>query len=408
MSSETAARKKRNNSETTPAPDGDHRKRRRNRTTQSCLNCHTSKRMCDRKRPACARCTQLGLTGLCVYEVDDPSQRSDTQDESSRLLKRVAELEGVIRELKNKPHPRWVQPGNSPSEEYDKWHTRAQFRGGSEEQSSSNAPSPPSSSSSEKGDSTSISGASPRSSSSIVKPGNTYPSSLHVHPDTSRRRPSYSSSSPQSTPSPALMTPTEEFSPSHVSILSPGEMSQEYDLASMFLSYPGLMGCEDNTYPTMSKGNQLDEPPFGKQLDNHCGCLHESSSYNVVLELSLRLRKAADILARSPSHQLSGGCLLNQRISELDTFATNALGNVATLSDELPGPVSPHERQRQMALNGHLVHSSQVYNSRPLPAATISPQSLHGLRSWDMMSGTTNSPVACDDSFMSWEPPRRT
>jgi hypothetical protein len=71
---------------------------------------------CDRKRPACARCTQLGLvrmfrsgaksiyrsftkTGLCVYEVDDPSQRTDTQDESSRLLKRVAELEGVIREV---------------------------------------------------------------------------------------------------------------------------------------------------------------------------------------------------------------------------------------------------------------------------------------------------------------------
>lgn len=73
---------------------------------------------CDRKRPACARCTQLGLvsttailfrdqsddypghqTGLCVYEVDDPTQRSDTQDESARLLKRVAELEGVIREV---------------------------------------------------------------------------------------------------------------------------------------------------------------------------------------------------------------------------------------------------------------------------------------------------------------------
>ncbi len=55
---------------------------RRNRTTQSCLNCHTSKRMvsgtylawrttncshlyqCDRKRPACARCTQLGLVSV--------------------------------------------------------------------------------------------------------------------------------------------------------------------------------------------------------------------------------------------------------------------------------------------------------------------------------------------------------
>lgn len=38
-------------------------------------------------------------TGLCVYEVDDPRQRTDAQDESSRLIKRVAELEGVIREV---------------------------------------------------------------------------------------------------------------------------------------------------------------------------------------------------------------------------------------------------------------------------------------------------------------------
>lgn len=43
-----AIRKKRTSPDTTSpdrAPEGDHRKRRRNRTTQSCLNCHTSKRM---------------------------------------------------------------------------------------------------------------------------------------------------------------------------------------------------------------------------------------------------------------------------------------------------------------------------------------------------------------------------
>ncbi|KAJ7084443.1 hypothetical protein B0H15DRAFT_849214 [Mycena belliarum] len=83
--------------------DGDHRKRRRNRTTQSCLSCHAAKRMCDRKRP-CSRCTQLGLTGLCVYEIDD----SSIQGESSRLLSRIAELESVVRELRNRPHPRWI------------------------------------------------------------------------------------------------------------------------------------------------------------------------------------------------------------------------------------------------------------------------------------------------------------
>ena len=94
--------------------DVDHRERTHNRTTQSCLNCHTSKRkvrhtldrtvlgsssnpsiQCDRGRP-CSRCIQLGLvcldsihspllmlichhhqTGLCVYEVGDPAIRND-------------------------------------------------------------------------------------------------------------------------------------------------------------------------------------------------------------------------------------------------------------------------------------------------------------------------------------------
>ncbi|KZS98311.1 hypothetical protein SISNIDRAFT_138357 [Sistotremastrum niveocremeum HHB9708] len=46
-------------SSSTPA-EMDHRKRRRNRLSVSCVNCHQSKRMCDRKRP-CSRCVQLGL-----------------------------------------------------------------------------------------------------------------------------------------------------------------------------------------------------------------------------------------------------------------------------------------------------------------------------------------------------------
>ncbi|KAJ2980591.1 hypothetical protein NUW54_g10986 [Trametes sanguinea] len=99
MSSESSAAKKRA-AATSPkrTPEDDHRRKRRNRPTQSCLNCHTSKRMCDRQRP-CGRCTQLGLTGLCVYEVDNPSQRANVHDEAARLQKRVAELESIIREV---------------------------------------------------------------------------------------------------------------------------------------------------------------------------------------------------------------------------------------------------------------------------------------------------------------------
>ncbi|KDQ15126.1 hypothetical protein BOTBODRAFT_109337, partial [Botryobasidium botryosum FD-172 SS1] len=78
----------------------DHRKRRRNRTTQSCMSCHLNKRKCDRQRP-CQRCTNLGSTALCVYEVDDKHYRLvPGQDEVSHLRSRVAELEAVIREIK--------------------------------------------------------------------------------------------------------------------------------------------------------------------------------------------------------------------------------------------------------------------------------------------------------------------
>ncbi|KAF8893802.1 hypothetical protein BD779DRAFT_1641247 [Infundibulicybe gibba] len=413
MSSETAARKKRTSTDANPAPEGDHRKRRRNRTTQSCLNCHTSKRMCDRKRPACARCTQLGLTGLCVYEVDDPSQRSDTQDESSRLLKRVAELEGVIRELKNKPHPRWVQSNNVPGEEYDKWHSRSHPRESEAlpEQSSTNPPSP-SASPSEKSDTGPTSSASTRASS-VSRTSNVYPASISMPPENLRPslppQPVYWSPSPQSTPSPSIMTPTEEYSQSHFTIASSTDVSQDYDLNSMFLGYPGLLGCDDMNYNTLSKGGHPDESCFMKANGGHCGCLHEPTTYNVVLELSLRLRKAADILARSASHSMSPSCLLNQRIADLDAFATNALGNIAMPPEDLSGSLPSQERSRPNTATGNTIQPAHVYNStcRSLPTSTISPQSLHSLRSWDMIPAVSSSPIPCDDSFMSWEPPRR-
>jgi hypothetical protein len=105
--------------------DTDHRKRRRNRTTQSCLNCHTSKRKCDRKRP-CQRCIQLGLTGLCVYEIDDPALRDDpTVDENTRLRNRIAELESLVRELRGKPHPKWAENNFRDGDPSEKWHSRA-------------------------------------------------------------------------------------------------------------------------------------------------------------------------------------------------------------------------------------------------------------------------------------------
>ncbi|KXN92464.1 hypothetical protein AN958_08023 [Leucoagaricus sp. SymC.cos] len=418
MSSETTvARRKRPSSEADPIPEGDHRKRRRNRTTQSCLNCHTSKRMCDRKRPACARCTQLGLTGLCVYEVDDPNQRSDCQDESARLLKRVAELEGVIREvivptvgvdsiltmfqLKNKPHPRWVSAAAS-AVELEKWasrtHLRATSEGGQDQNSNASSPS---SSLSDKSELSSPGGRSTRSSST----NNAYPPSICINPGD--RRPSQTTvSSPQSTPSPGLVTPTDEFARAAVSLVTPPEAPQEYDLASMFLSYPGLMNCDPASFGALGKEALSGDPCFIKEGIGHCGCLHEAANYNVLLELSLRLRKAADILARSTSHQLGHQCHLQQRISELDILATNTLGSVSTPPEDLPTSVIPGSDISQSSLNNSL----QFHPSPPFThscRAAISPYLLQSVRSWDLLPTVAGSPTSCEDSFMTWEPSRR-
>ncbi|KAF8161136.1 hypothetical protein B0H34DRAFT_654203 [Crassisporium funariophilum] len=403
MSSETAARKKRSNSESTPAPEGDHRKRRRNRTTQSCLNCHTSKRMCDRKRPACARCTQLGLTGLCVYEVDDPSQRTETQDESSRLLKRVAELEGVIRELKNKPHPRWTQTANS-AEEFEKWHSRPLLPGIESESCSSNAPSPPaSSSSSERGESGSRSSTSAPTFAKSAN-GTLFPPSIHLPTGiNSRRKSPYQQNSPLSTPSPPLLTPTDEYPLSHIGISGQGSlpMSQDFDLASMFMTYPGLMGCSDNSFGPMNENRP--DSFHTKHSGGHCGCLHEPTSYTVMLELSLRLRKASDVLSRSTNHQIGGLCHLHQRISDLDSFASTALSDISVTPSDLPDSLGSPDRAHHGAMHGGF-HPSHIYPGRS-PSASQGP--MQNIRTWDLMSSGANSPASLDDSFMSWEPPRR-
>lgn len=84
---------------------------------QSCLPCHTNKRKCNRGRP-CERCISLGITGNCVYETEDPSvikkiDLKDPANEIARLRGRIAELEGVVRILKGRPHPKQQRHSNS-------------------------------------------------------------------------------------------------------------------------------------------------------------------------------------------------------------------------------------------------------------------------------------------------------
>ncbi|KAF9241546.1 hypothetical protein BU15DRAFT_44794 [Melanogaster broomeanus] len=414
MSTELKAiRKKRTASETTspnPAPEGDHRKRRRNRTTQSCLNCHTSKRM----------------TGLCVYEVDDPSQRSEVQDESSRLRKRVAELEGVIRELKNKPHPRWVQSGSSPGEEFEKWHARSQSRPASDDSSNesrhASGPSSPSPTDEKSDANAESSGNQPphihnQSLQQGYPPSSFPPSSMDNSASNSAASwsPYFGIPSPLSTPSSAILTPTDEYSRTQIMISGEQQLSRDLNLASIFMSYPGLMGCEEglgNVERVLRSdvaNEQHDHPCLTKQnhgrfIDGHCGCLNEVASYNVALELSLRLRKAADVLSRSASHRFNNGCLLNQRIAELDTLATTTLGNMTSS----PNDIGQGRSRANTAPNGTISQTFPTNGCVPnIPVPTVSPQSLQGLRPWDIISSVSDSSSACDDSFMSWEPSRR-
>lgn len=56
-----------------------------------------------------------------------------------------------------------------------------------------------------------------------------------------------------------------------------------------------------------------------------CSCIDNVLAYNVLLELSVRLRKAVESLARVPDHHLNGGdpdCQLYAKICELDKLTS--------------------------------------------------------------------------------------
>ncbi|KAG2364892.1 hypothetical protein BDR07DRAFT_1450058 [Suillus spraguei] len=444
-------RKKRTTSEAKPTSDGDHRKRRRNRTTQSCLHCHTSKRMVLRPE-ASLWPLHAARSGLCVYEVDDPSQRTDVRDESLHLRQRVAELEGVIRELKNKPHPRWVQANSTPEVEFERCHSHS--RSAAEQQrtgqqiktkstsSSSTSPliisplstsplstsplsisplstSPLSSSPlSTSSSSTACSISGPRDESYL---SSRLPSPSHAHPTstfpqsptdlTNTSAPSFpyfsSTSTPLNTPSPPIMMLTDEYAQTRA--LVPGEQSLAGEL-DFLMSCSGSIGCDDSLGYNIINGHLDDtyrsDHCYDTSAHNYCGCLTEGSSYNVVLELSLRLRKAADILKRSAYHHLgSNNCALNQRIMELDGLATMTLGNITTPPDDI-NQICP----QQHPLSHKFISPSSTLSTasgRTIPASTASPQTTQGISSWDItMSSVSNSSSVCEDSLMSWKPSR--
>ena len=102
-------------------------------------------------------------------------------------------------------------------------------------------------------------------------------------------------------------------------------LNSDYDLSSLFGCSGQKTGLEDSFFSEI--WDRLQVPPGGTcesaRAGEHCGCLNDPATYNAILELSLRLRKAADILGRSTHHAPgTSNCLINQNIVELDRFTS--------------------------------------------------------------------------------------
>ncbi|KAE9391535.1 hypothetical protein BT96DRAFT_1001255 [Gymnopus androsaceus JB14] len=310
MSTNAAAKQQRAQppSRTQPPTEGNDGKRRRNRAILSCLSCHGSKRMCDRKRPTCARCTELGL--YCVYEVDDPNQRLNTQDRGSRLLKRVAELEGEIEELKNKKRQS---------------QRLSEFSG-------------------QCGDQTNIYISHPSSPASSLGDLSAFQ---------------------------ALISPSMRASsipPSNVGIndASAGTELTDSELSSILGQNPLSIGFSENNVEMHNRLNTISATNSSQHNDMQpCNCIEEASNYQTMLELSLRLRKAAGILKQYPLHQAGRYCLLHQTLVELDTITTETLSSVD----------SPHPRMPSYSKSPAL-HSSFSTTSPAFRASNFSFGSL--------------------------------
>jgi hypothetical protein len=130
-----------------------------------------------------------------------------------------------------------------------------------------------------------------------------------------------------------VATPTDEFPvcPAFIEEDQHG-ITSDFDFSTLFMSYPDMISYNegsntDHRLPGLSPASitHYNKTCSSSVEDKHCGCLNENSSYSAVLELSLRLRKAAGILSRSANHRMGTRCQLQQRVAELDTYATYAL-----------------------------------------------------------------------------------
>ncbi|KAI0059611.1 hypothetical protein BV25DRAFT_1918396 [Artomyces pyxidatus] len=314
--------------------DMDHRKRRRNRTTQSCLNCHTSKRKCDRKRP-CQRCIQLGLTGLCVYEIDDPTIRDDPNvDESTRLRNRIAELESLVRELRGKPHPRWADANFCDGDPNEKWHSRASKRPSNmhlnlrrrrgsfdiNEQAESHLPSSTTPIKSEPGDL-----------------AQQFPYRFSTSPDSANASP-YHAYPPQSAAT-GSTTPYHEHQLQYGASSGEGSGSSSY---SPYLQTPAISynHAEPQTDPRYRNHHCSDV-----RSDAYCPCQTNPAAGHAMVSLVQQLQAALTVLRGLPEHS-AHACTIIRRVQELndllhtgsDAYSSGSEGIASGSYDSLSTP----------------------------------------------------------------------
>lgn len=126
--------------------------------------------------------------------------------------------------------------------------------------------------------------------------------------------------SPLSSPSPVAATPPSDNGLSHVTINDGSGELTGMDLSSIFAQGPPFTGYEDNANAHGQYGNNVAATKSPCYAVQPCNCLLDASNYQTMLELSLRLRRAAGVLEQFPLHKAGGYCHLQQSLSELDSL----------------------------------------------------------------------------------------
>lgn len=376
----------------------DHRKRRRNRTTQSCLNCHGSKRMCDRKRPACSRCVKLGLSGTCVYEVDDVSQRSADKDEVAHLKNRIAELEGFIREFKRKPHPRW---SNDLRNRHQSIPSSPQSENGMDSDTS-DIQNPP-------GLDNSDSCASLNSPSSDNVP--------HT-PSGTRACPTFFGGQQDATLS--------EF-PEATKVQTPYiEQSSIAEFSTSHADFDHIFGFDDCSLLPREDDSTLARV-FSQVLQAEmrapamCKCMKGSSAYSVILELAPHLRRALDAMSSFPEHNASSSHISCSYLNMLQELSSSVTSVVEAVSSSLSSstPIYNVETPNNVSLSTNasdqdspLQRVLAARRASALKKAQVDQVSLDATSNFSQAHSTWENIDASGlgteapefDQFMSWEP----